>query len=141
MRRRTLNAGSVNMTPMIDVVFQMIIFFVCTAKLEQETISEFIRLADAPHAPKVSEERDPRTITVEVDEKGRLYIARTFLSPARLRKVLTKTVQEYGPAGADIPVVIRADLRSTHAQVRRALDACTASGLSRIRFSAVKERA
>jgi biopolymer transport protein ExbD len=139
--RRSASIGGVNMTPMIDVVFQMIIFFVCTAKLEQEAISEFIHLADSPHGPKVAEERDPRTITVEVDEKGRFYIARTHLTPARLRKVLRKTVQEYGPAGPDIPVVIRADARSLHSQVRKALDACTEAGLSRISFMAVKERA
>ena len=80
--------SGINMTPMIDVVFQMIIFFVCTAQLEQEMFSEFIRLPDSPNAPEMAQEKDPRTITIEVDERGKISIARTPLSIAKLRKVL-----------------------------------------------------
>ena len=68
---QTGSSGGINMTPMIDVVFQMIIFFVCTAQLEQEQFSKFIKLADSPNAPAVAEAKDPRTITIEVDGKGK----------------------------------------------------------------------
>jgi biopolymer transport protein ExbD len=131
----------VNMTPMIDVVFQMIIFFVCTVQLEKEAISEAIRLPDSPHGPMVTEEKDPRTITVEVDDRGRIFIARTPLSESRLRKVLRKTVADYGPAGPSIPIRIRADGAAEHSHVRRVLDACTAAGLYKISFVAIKDKA
>ena len=77
---QTGSSGGINMTPMIDVVFQMIIFFVCTAQLEQEQFSKFIKLADSPNAPAVAEAKDPRTITIEVDGKGKVSIARTPLT-------------------------------------------------------------
>ncbi len=130
-----------NMTPMIDVVFQMIIFFVCTVQLEQEAISEFIALPDSPHGPMVAEARDPRTITIEVDDRGRFFIARTPLSEAKLRKVLAKTVIDYGRFGPSIPIRIRADGRAEHADVKRVLDACTSVGLHKISFVAVKDSA
>jgi len=127
------------MTPMIDVVFQMIIFFVCTAQLEQEMFSEFINLPDSPNAPEMAQEKDPRTITIEVDEKGRVSIAQTPLSVSKLRKVLGKTVADYGPYGITIPILIRADARSHHSSVRRVMDVCTESGLYKIAFVAVKD--
>jgi biopolymer transport protein ExbD len=133
--------GNINMTPMIDVVFQMIIFFVCTVQLEQEAINEAILLPDSPHGPMVSEEKDPRTITIEVDKNGRIFIARTRLSAAKLRKVLVKTVQDYSAAGPSIPIRIRADAATHHSDVKRVLDACTSAGLYKINFVAMKDKA
>lgn len=129
------------MTPMIDVVFQMIIFFVCTVQLEKEAISEFIRLPDSPQGPLVTEEKDPRTITIEVDNRGRIFIARTPLSETKLRKILIKTVADYGQYGPSIPIRIRADGGAEHADVKRVLDACTSAGLHKISFVATKDRA
>ncbi|MFA5688418.1 MAG: biopolymer transporter ExbD [Kiritimatiellales bacterium] len=133
--------GNINMTAMIDVVFQMIIFFVCTVQLEKEAVSEFLLLPDSPHGPLVAEEKDPRTITVEVDDKGRIFIARTPLSGERLKQILAKTVAEYGAAGPSIPIRIRADAAAKHSDVKRVLDACTGAGLYKISFIATKDSA
>ncbi len=127
------------MTPMIDVVFQMIIFFVCTAQLEKEMIDESLRMPDAPHAPAVAEAKDPRTITIEVDAKGKVSIARTPLTVSRLRKILGKTVTDYGVRGPSIPILIRADAAVRHVYVRQVMDACTGAGLYKIAFVAVKD--
>ena len=133
------SSGSVNMTPMIDVVFQMIIFFVCTAQLEREMIDKSIRVPDAPHAPAVADAKDPRTITIEVDAKGKVSIARTPLKVSTLRKILAKTVADYGVRGPSIPILIRADAAARHVHVRRVMDACTGAGLYKIAFVAVKD--
>ncbi len=132
-------SGGINMTPMIDVVFQMIIFFVCTAQLEKEMFSEFIQLPDSPNAPAVAEAKDPRTITIEVDERGKISISRTPLTLLKLRKILIKTVADYGVYGPAIPIRIRADQASKHARVRQVMDACTTAGLYKIAFVAVKD--
>jgi len=129
------------MTPMIDVVFQMIIFFVCTVQLEREAINEAILLPDSPHGPMVTEAKDPRTITIEVDARGGISIARTPLSEAKLRKVLQKVVAEYGARGPSIPVRIRADGAAEHTGVRRVLDAATSAGLYKISFVATRDKA
>ncbi|QBG48732.1 biopolymer transporter ExbD [Verrucomicrobia bacterium S94] len=143
MARRTFQknkAGGINMTPMIDVVFQMIIFFVCTAQLEREQFSEWINLPDSPNAPEMAQEKDPRTITIEVDDQGKIMIGRTPLSVSRLRKILKKTVADYGVYGPSIPIRIRADAASQHSNVRKVMDVCTESGLYKIAFIAVKDR-
>lgn len=127
------------MTPMIDVVFQMIIFFVCTAQLEQEMFSEFIKLPDSPHAPELAGEKDPRTITIEVDSKGQISIARTTLTLRKLQTVLRKTVADYGEYGITIPILIRGDMNSRHSSIKQVMDVCTTAGLYKIAFVAVKE--
>lgn len=136
---RNKKAGKLNMTPMIDVVFQMIIFFVCTVQIEQEAINKAIELAQSPNGPKMKEEKDPRTITIEVDKNGHSAISRTTLSEAKLRKVLKKTVRDYGKNGPSIPIRIRADQDSQHRYVRKVLDACSSAGLYNISFVAVKD--
>ncbi|AKJ63367.1 ExbD/TolR family protein [Kiritimatiella glycovorans] len=139
MRRPEAAAANVNLTPMIDVVFQMIIFFVCTVQLDREALSEFIELAKAPNAPELSAEKDPRTITIEVDREGKVFIARTRLGPERLARVLRKASLEHGGEHAPVPARIRADGRAEHAAVQAVMDACAAAGMGELSFIALHE--
>jgi biopolymer transport protein ExbD len=141
MRRSISKPAAVNMTPMIDVVFQMIIFFVCTAQIEQEAISASIALAEAPHAAGMEQGLDPRTITVELDKRGKIRIGGTPLSEEKLRQVLEKTVADYGALGGGIPVHIRADGMTKHGVIRQVMNLCAAAGLEQLSFVVVKDEA
>ena len=125
------------MTPMIDVVFQLIIFFVCTAELERNAIDESIRLAMSPNGPAI-EQKDPREITVEVDAKGRISIARTYMSVNFLKNQLRISVSKFGQT---TPVIIRASGKAKHEDIRKVMDACAYAGLWKVSFSAIKEKA
>ncbi len=129
------DSGGVNMTPMIDIVFQMIIFFVLTVQMERDQINEQIELAMSPHGPAV-EQRDPRTVTIDVSDVGQLYIGPTRISEARLLQIMRSAVNQYGQT---TPVVIRGDRNTPHEHIKRAMDICTRAGLFRIKFAAVKE--
>lgn len=136
MKKRPDEPGP-NMTPMIDVVFQLIIFFVVTADMQQKAIDESIKLAMAPHAKPV-EVRDPREVVIEVDQQGRISIARTYMSADYLYTIMRKTVADHGQS---VPVIIRADGLTKHDSVRAVMDACTRAGLWKVKFAAVKEKA
>lgn len=127
--------GDINMTPMIDIVFQMIIFFVLTVEMDRDSLDERIQLAMAPHGPLV-EERDPRTVTIDVNSRGDLSISRVPLSPQQLYFIMRNTVGIYGQ---QLPVVIRGDVDVTHQHVKNAMDICTRAGLYRISFAAIKQ--
>ncbi|HMO49867.1 MAG TPA: biopolymer transporter ExbD [Kiritimatiellia bacterium] len=127
--------GGVNMTPMIDVVFQLIIFFVCTVELERQAIDESIRLSMAPHGPAV-EVKDPREVVIEVDDRGRISIARNYMSDTVLRNLLRNVVANHGQT---TPVIIRAAGGTRHEDVRKVMDAAAYAGLWKVSFAAIKE--
>lgn len=133
---RVGEGGGINMTPMIDIVFQMIIFFVLTVEMEKDRLDERIRLAEAPHGPEVVD-RDPRTVTIDVTTRGDISIGRIPLSSGQLLSIMRRAVVEYGQ---DTPVVIRGDGDTRHEDIRRVMDTCTQAGLYRVKFAAIKDR-
>ncbi len=135
--KRSQEEVGVNMTPMIDIVFQLIIFFVVTTKLDKDTFDTRIKLAFAPDGPAV-EQKDPRTIVVDVDPRGRISIARTELSLSTLTSVLKQAVATHGQG---TPVHIRGDRDVEHDHIRRLLDACGRAGVWRVSFIATKAEA
>jgi biopolymer transport protein ExbD len=128
-------AGGVNMTPMIDIVFQMIIFFVLTVEMERDALDERIRLAMSPHGPAV-EKKDPRTVTIDVNDRGHFSIGRVPISSEQLFAIMRRTVADYGQT---TPVVIRGDMEVQHENIKRAMDICTRAGLFKVKFAAIKE--
>ena len=135
MARRVRSEGcAVDMTPMIDVVFQLIIFFIVTIKMDERK-NEDIRLEEAKHGPAI-EKQDPKTLIVEVDQHGWISIHGAQLSPARFQKIMAARYQRYG----QFPILIRGDYRTEHRDIRAVMDICTRAGIWRINFAAIKER-
>ena len=136
MRRQMEDAG-MNMTPMIDVVFQLIIFFVTTADLQAKAMDTAVRMAMSPHGP-VEEVKDPRTVVIDVNAEGRISIMRTALSENQLLAILVKA---RNVSGQSTPVVIRGDGETKHEAIKRVMDVCGKAGLWKLRFAALKEKA
>jgi len=127
-----------NLTAMIDVVFQLIIFFVCTVNMQDKAIDDRIKLAMAPNG-KVVRIKDPLEVKVDVSDTGVVSISRTPLSMSMLTIILNKARAD--ARGANVPVLIRADARVKHETVRKVMDACTAAKIWKIKFTALKEKA
>jgi len=132
-RKRTSDGCEIDMTPMIDVVFQMIIFFIVTIKME-ENINEEIELEFARESPTYKGE-DPRTMVIEVDRRGWLSINNCQLTEGMLGNIIRGRYKRFGT----FPVMIRADKRTKHKDVRKVMDLCTDVGIWRIDFAAIKE--
>jgi len=129
------------MTPMIDVVFQLIIFFVVTLKMSKE-INKDIELEDSIHGETITQENMPvQTIVIEVSRRtkifprGKVSINNAILTDAALGQIITKRYNKFG----SFPVLIRADWRAKHEDVKRVMDICTARGCWKIGFVAVQE--
>ncbi len=125
-----------DMTPMIDVVFQLIIFFVVTLKMTSD-INQDIILEDGKHGVTMTQENTPTsTIEIELDRRGRISIHNATLSEGMLRDILRNRVNRLGN---QFPCLIRADRRTKHDQVKRVMDICTAVGLWKLSFVAIQE--
>lgn len=134
--RKKLGDPEINMTPMIDVVFQMIIFFVCTAELDKQTFDENVILEWAKSGQEV-EEVHPLTVTVNIRDDGLVTIGGTGLSIVAYRQFMRTMAGKYG--GQNIPVVIRGDRNSKHAHIKAIMDVCKGVGIWKVSFAAIKQ--
>jgi biopolymer transport protein ExbD len=137
MRRKQEEMQSGGLISMIDVIFQIIIFFVCTASMQDNSRDAQVKLAAAPHG-KAETEKNPLQVEIEVSSRGRLTVGRSPLTDSELYSVIRKAINESRPQ--QVPVVIRADGRATHAMVRKAMDTCTAAGIMQVKIAALKEK-
>ena len=126
-----------NLTAMIDVVFQLIIFFVCTVSMQDNAVDEHIHMALAPHGRQV-DTKDPLEINVDVDNRGSLSIARTMITQKELVGILRKVVMDN--RGRQIPLIIRGDAQTRHEAIQKVMDACAMAGIWKVKFAAFKER-
>jgi biopolymer transport protein ExbD len=137
MRKQAEEPQSGGLISMIDVVFQIIIFFVCTASMQDTSHDVMIKLAAAPHG-KAETEKNPLEVEVEISSRGRLSVARSPLTERELYAIIRKAIADSAPQ--KVPVVIRADGRAKHDMVRKAMDTCTEAGITQIRIAALKEK-
>jgi len=119
---------------MIDVVFQLIIFFIVTIQMEKEYNRE-IELEDSPHGDVIEGEQDPRSMVVEIDRRGWISMHNCQLSRTKLREIIQARFDRYG----SFPILIRADKRTRHKDVKSVMDLCTQVGIWRINFVAIYE--
>jgi len=135
--RKQYPDAKLDMTPMIDVVFQLIIFFVVTAAMQNKALETNVRMAMAPNGP-LEQVKDPRTVMVDVVEDGTIHIMKTRISEGQLLTILNNARKT---SGQSTPVVIRGDLGTKHEAIKRVMDICGKAGLWKIRFAALKEKA
>lgn len=133
--RRAEALKGINLTPLIDIIFQLMIFFIFTVKAEESTLTEGIKLAMAPHG-KTVEKKDPREIVVEVSADGKIRIQRTVLSTNVFYAVMAKAVTEHRN---DLPVIIVGDSTVQHKYVRKVMDICSSVGIWKLKFMALKQ--
>ena len=130
-------ACDIDMTPMIDIVFQLIIFFVVTLKFTSDMNREII-LEDGKHGETITADKMPPTmLEIEVDRRGRISISNFKYTEEMMRAVLKNRVNRLGP---EFPILIRADKRAPHELVKKVMDICTESGIWKLSFVALQEK-
>ena len=107
MRRRRSgrmdDEAEVDLTPMLDVVFIMLIFFIVTASFVKEAGVDVIR----PRA-QTAISKDKGNILIAITENGQIWIDRRQVDPRSLRANIERLHGE-NPQGA---IVIQADEKS-----------------------------
>ena len=126
------------MTPMIDVVFQLIIFFIVTINIS-ESRNENIRLEEGRYGREIdSEDRSAAagSLTIEVGREGRLSIQNYLFTYEQLQGVLNNRYRRFGKSSQ---ILIRADYRTPHIYVANVMNLCAAQGFPHVSFVAIMD--
>ena len=130
-RRATMPAASVNLTPLIDMVFLLLIFFMVSTTFTKETHLS-LRL---PEADGQISETEVEQIEVIVTAQGQYSINGQSLVNNRL-DTLMKALAETAGKRRDLPLIITADANATHQAVMRAMDAAGQMGFAKLSLTA-----
>lgn len=137
MKHRSEETLETPITSMIDVVFQLIIFFVVTAAQQKDIVDENVKLAQARYTKPI-EKTDPQAVTINVREDGQVNIAMQTLSLRDLELVLRQAKAQAG--NRDLPVVIRCDGRALYREVDKVVEVVGRAQLYRVRLAAVVKK-
>ena len=127
----------INLTPLIDVVFLLLIFFMVSTTFSKESQ---LRIKLPESSEEEMEEQEARILEIEINSDGVYAVkgpdeeaAKELLNTGRetLRRALVKVVQN----DDEIITVIRADRRTPHESVIRAMDVSRKLGLTNITFA------
>ena len=132
MNFKTERRDEVNLdiTPLIDVVFLLLIFFMVSTTFEHNSEINIT----LPSSSKEVTEARPDAVNVGLDAQGNVYINDKALVNAQLETI--KTALSEALVGLnEPPVIISADADATHQSVVRVMDAARQLGLVKITFA------
>lgn len=123
----------VNITPLIDVVFLLLIFFMVSTTFDRESEIE-IMLPEATASAKITDEF---VLQVTIDEEGTFYINQKRVINTQL-ETLMKAMQEVAGDRKDPPIILSADAKTPHQAVVTVMDAARRLGFVHLNFATVQ---
>ena len=127
-RRRGRHEATVELTPLIDVVFLLLIFFMVSTTFVRETQLKI----DLPEASGEVQEVEPETIEIIIDRRGEYSVSGRLLVNSEKRTLIKALQDVRNPDATSSRVVITADAQTAHQAVVRAMDAAGSVGLTQI---------
>ena len=121
---------SINITPLIDVVFLLLIFFMVTTTFSRETRL----LVNLPEANAELVESQPAQIEIIVAREGNYVINGRPLVDNRF-ETLIRGLELESEGDRDLSIILIADAEATHQSVVTAMDAIGQSGFSRLNIA------
>lgn len=126
-RNRQEEETEVNMTPMLDVVFIMLIFFIVTASFVKEAGVEVNKQEASTAEPK-----EQANLFIAITENGQIWMDKRVIDVRAVRANIERLHAE-NPQGA---VVIQADKNSKNGLLVQVLDAAKAAGVQNVSLAA-----
>jgi biopolymer transport protein ExbD len=140
-----------NLTPLLDVVFQLITFFMLVINFSSENYDQRVRLPVADSARPVDDEArvSEDRLVLNVDKEGHLLIGgevqplhkaiQTIKHQADLVKLNLKAAQVKAAPTGSLPttIILRVDRDATFASLISLIKACESNGFRKFRFKAM----
>lgn len=132
-RPRSSDGVEINLAPLIDVVFILLIFFMVTTTFNRESELKI----NLPQASLKAKPQEDLLLELIIDAAGAYYIngkAVVNSKPVTLAAALKKALAEQ----KNVSMTIRADARVAHQSVVTAMDSAAKLGITRIAIATTK---
>jgi len=132
LRPRRAEPPRVDITPLIDVVFLMLIFFMVSTTFDKQTQLK----VDLPEAAnQEASEPLPEQIDVTIDPQGQFYVNERELV-THDAVTLRRTLEKIADGRLDLPIVVSGDRNAPLQSMMTVLDVAAQLGMSRLSFVA-----
>lgn len=135
-----------NLTPLLDIVFQLITFFMLLINFSQANYDQNVRLPVAGSAMPVEDSADDRFV-MNIDTQGRLLYngqaldtgaaVKVINQQARLARLNLRAAGKPSTSGLPTTVIIRADKSTPFRKLNSLVTACQKSGFSKFGLKAM----
>ncbi|MBV2120731.1 MAG: biopolymer transporter ExbD [Candidatus Thiodiazotropha sp. (ex Ctena orbiculata)] len=132
-RTKARKSPEVDITPLIDVVFLLLIFFMVSTTFEHESQI----LIELPEATGEEIQREEQQLDITINIAGTFFVNQREVVNTEMETLKLAISKAIGDRG-NIPVIINADARTPHQSVMTAMDAASQLGLTKMTFSAHK---
>jgi biopolymer transport protein ExbD len=129
-KHRRAATARINMTPMIDVTFLLLIFFMTVTQVS-EVNKERVELPKQ----KGAEDQTPAELIINVTQDGDVIVSGETISLARLASMLGQQIADSGGDPNRVRVVLRADERGTSQTVNEVVETLDKLSLKRVRIA------
>lgn len=124
-----VRSAGFQIAPMVDLMFQILLFFMVSSVYSQWETSLDISIPTATQGTQ--QVRTEGELIINIDAKGRIFVSSLELSPARLESVLAQVARTYqGQA-----VIVRTDRKTAFEDVIRVLDICRKVDIWNVSFA------
>ncbi|MGD9387451.1 MAG: biopolymer transporter ExbD [Gammaproteobacteria bacterium] len=133
MRRRiarTEDEAEINITPMLDIVFIMLIFFIVTTSFVKEVGIELNRPSNEPQEEKKISE----VIAIRIESNGQIQVNNR---PVDIRAVRANVEGELATKGSETAVVVIADRAADSGLMVRVIDQARMAGAISVSIAAM----
>jgi len=130
LRSQRVDDPDVNLTPLIDVVFLLLIFFMVSTTFDKESELSI----ELPKADGALLEKNSLQVEVSIDAQGSYAINSERIINTQIDTLKAAIVKVAGDK-RDIPMIISADGKASHQSVVAAMDAARQLGFSRLTFA------
>jgi len=121
---------AVNITPLIDVVFLLLIFFMVSTSFTRETQIEL----ELPKATGTSLEIPENVVEISIDPEGNFYVNKKSLINTQI-ETLKRAIHKVSEGDTSLPLIISADAKAPYQSVVTAMDAAGQEGFSNLKMA------
>lgn len=144
VRKGRLDEAYFEMTPLIDIVFLLVIFFMVVINFQQLNVHADLRLPQTEHAIPPKDERGTRVV-LNYTKMGTWVVSGETKTPAQignLLKIEAQVATRLADGSPDVTVVIRADKMAPYERIAPILALCAQPdvAISRVAFMTLTSR-